>query len=137
MRLVLDTNTLVSGALWHGAPHLLLEAARDQRFTLCTCHDILLELLCVLNRPKFTARLKLTSITPRKIIKEYLRLAVMIQPPVIIPKISRDPTDDIVVACALQAGAYAVVSGDKDLLILKSYQGIHIIDPVSALQRLP
>ena len=51
-------------------------------------------------------------------------------------RVSRDPDDDAVLACALAAGADLVVSGDDDLLVLKQYQGIPILAARQALERL-
>jgi len=48
-----------------------------------------------------------------------------------------DPDDDHVLACAVAAQADLIVSGDPDLLNLKSYQHIPIVSPVEALKRLP
>lgn len=54
-----------------------------------------------------------------------------------IPRICRDPKDDIVLACAIAAQADAIISGDKDLQVLKNYQGIPILNAATALQLLP
>lgn len=43
--------------------------------------------------------------------------------------VCRDPKDDMVLECAVTAGAKAIISGDKDLLSLESYQGIRILSP--------
>ena len=48
----------------------------------------------------------------------------------------RDPDDVHVLACAVSAKADAIVTGDKDLLTLKSFEGIPIIDAAEALKRL-
>ena len=52
------------------------------------------------------------------------------------PPSLRDPDDVAVLACALSAGADAIVTGDKDLLTIGSFQGIPIIDTAGALRRL-
>jgi putative PIN family toxin of toxin-antitoxin system len=137
MRLVLDTNTIVSGALWRGSPYLLLAAATASRFTPCTCNEILRELLDVLSRPKFSTRMIQSNSSPLRIVREYQRLALMISLPPIIPRVCRDPKDDVILACATQAQAAAIVSGDKDLLSLKQYQNIPILTPAQVLNSLP
>lgn len=52
MRVVADTNTVVSGLFWRGAPRLVLDAARQGRLTLFTTAALLLELENVLKRDK-------------------------------------------------------------------------------------
>jgi len=58
-------------------------------------------------------------------------------PPAAIERVSADSDDDHVLACAVAAQADLIVSGDPDLLNLKSYQHIPIVSPVEALKRLP
>jgi uncharacterized protein len=48
----------------------------------------------------------------------------------------RDPDDDAVLALAIAARADLIVSGDRDLLDLKSFQGIAIVTPTEALRRI-
>ena len=50
----------------------------------------------------------------------------MIKPKIHV-KISRDPDDDKFIECAKDAGALYIVSGDKDLLVIKQYENIRII----------
>ena len=52
------------------------------------------------------------------------------------PPSLRDPDDLPVLACAVAAGVDAIITGDKDLLSLKSFEGIPIIDAAEALKRL-
>lgn len=67
----------------------------------------------------------------------YLQVARVVVPSIIAPAVLADPDDDHVLACALAARADLIVSGDADLLGLKSYQGIPIVGPAEALRRLP
>ena len=55
VRLVLDTNTVVSGLLWDNAPSKLLDAALEGRVALFTTHALLFELADVLPRAKFAS----------------------------------------------------------------------------------
>lgn len=54
VRLVLDTNTALSGLLWHGTPGKLIDAARRQDVQLPGSTPLLAELQGVLARGKFT-----------------------------------------------------------------------------------
>jgi predicted nucleic acid-binding protein len=56
--------------------------------------------------------------------------------PMPVPAALRDPDDVHVLACAAAAQADAIVSGDKDLLDLKTFAGIPIINAADALRRL-
>ena len=58
MNVVPDTNTVVSGLLWQGAPRDVLALARAGEISLFTSPLLLAELRDVLKRPKFVTRLK-------------------------------------------------------------------------------
>jgi putative PIN family toxin of toxin-antitoxin system len=62
-------------------------------------------------------------------IKAYQDRAAVLLPPPLPTRVCRDPDDDEVLAVAAAAKAEAVVTGDEDLLILKSYSGIPILSP--------
>lgn len=64
MRVVADTNTVVSGLLWHGAPRQVLDVARAGTLELYTSALLLAELADVLQGPKFAQRLTLVDVTP-------------------------------------------------------------------------
>jgi putative PIN family toxin of toxin-antitoxin system len=64
VKIIADTNTLVSGFLWEGPPARLVTAAMTGRIWLCSSTALLLELEEVLQRPKFAARLSVRGETP-------------------------------------------------------------------------
>jgi putative PIN family toxin of toxin-antitoxin system len=65
VRVVLDTNTLVSGVISPGGPpRRLLNGVRSQVIELCSSATLLAELLDVLSREKFAARLAQAGLTP-------------------------------------------------------------------------
>lgn len=136
MRLVLDTNIVISGLLWHGPPGNLIDTARTGAITLLTSAALLDELRGVLHRDKFSSQLRARGLEPAELFEGYAALAAMVQPADIAPAVAKDPADDAVLACALAARAEVVVSGDAHLLNLKSYQGIHIINAAAALERI-
>ena len=53
MRAVIDTNVLLSGLLWHGTPHALMECVRRGTLTLVSSPALLAELADVVGRTKF------------------------------------------------------------------------------------
>ena len=136
MRIVIDTNVLLSGLLWLGTPHAPLNQARAGTVELVTSRALLDELAEVIARPKFASILQRTSRTPERILSELHALAdIVAAPPLPLP-VCRDPDDDAVLACALAAHADAIVSGDEDLLTLKEFQHMPIISATQAMQRI-
>ncbi len=135
MRVVADTNTVVSGLLWHGPPRQVLDKARDGIVELTTSAQLLAELEDVLRREKFAQRLEAAGVNARELVLGYAALAAIVKPEGIAPVVQGDPEDDQVLACALAAHAEAIVSGDHHLLELGEYQGIPILTPAQLLAR--
>jgi predicted nucleic acid-binding protein len=98
IRAVLDTNVVLSGLLWHGTPHALLDRVREGTLV------------------------------------EVRELTEVIAPPPLAEPVCRDPDDDTMLALGVAASVDLIVSGDKDLLTLKSFQGIAIVTPADALR---
>lgn len=136
VRLILDTNIVVSALLWGGIPRRLLELGRDNTVTLFTSPDLLDELADVLNREKFSKLLLQHQLTPDYLMQRYGMLAQVVNSVPIERTVPDDPDDDAVLACALAAHAQMIVTGDSDLIVLHPWQGIDIVSPAEALQRL-
>ena len=136
VRLVLDTNTALSGLLWGGTPGRLIEAAEKQRIELFSSTALLAELQGVLSREKFVKQLARRAIAVTDLFDGYASLVRLVTPANITPTISRDPDDDQVLAAALAAQASLIVSGDAHLLDLKKFQSIQIVTAAFALERI-
>jgi putative PIN family toxin of toxin-antitoxin system len=136
MRVVLDTNTVVSALFWSGSPRRLLDLVYSGRITAFTSDELILELEDVLRRAKFVSRLASEGTTARTASLQYAALATLIQPPKFVAPICEDPDDDAVLECALSAAAEAIVSGDRHLLKLGSFRGIEIMPAGELLRRL-
>jgi uncharacterized protein len=136
VRLVLDTNTVLSALLWRGTPYRLLAAIRKQhpRLQLYSSPVLLEELTNVIARPNFSQRFDSIGKTVREVLADYIEIVELVEP-IEVPQVVRDPDDNHVLACALAAKAEIVVSGDKDLLDLVNCQDILILTAATALQR--
>ncbi|OGA23680.1 MAG: putative toxin-antitoxin system toxin component, PIN family [Betaproteobacteria bacterium RIFCSPLOWO2_02_FULL_67_26] len=137
MRIVADTNVVVSAFLWGGVPRQLLDAAELKRAELFTSRDLVAELEEVLSRPKFAEQLGQTRHTPAYLLARYTQLATIIVPSELAATELRDPDDKPLLACALAAQAELIVSGDRDVLELRQFRGLAIVTPAEALKRLP
>lgn len=136
MRVVLDTNTVVSGLFWNGTPRRLLDAADLHEIELYASPPLLSELYRVLGYPKLSAKIAATGVDAATLIALYAHRVVVIEPAKIPPTVADDPDDDMVLACAAAAGADAIVSGDAHLLALGSFRDIPILTSAEMLARL-
>lgn len=125
MRLVLDTNTLISAIGWTGPPRQILIALLERRHALITTPDLLRELSRVLRYP----RLQPLAAHPAlpAVLAWLHRPEHVVIPEERVRAIPADPADDQVLEAALAGRADAVVSGDRHLLALRSFRGIPIL----------
>lgn len=105
------------------------------KYELVVSQAIIDEIEDVLNRPKLRA--KFTSLTDEIVeqVTTLLSNASQVNPSD-IPAVSRDPKDDMFLACAVSAEATHIVSEDKDLLVLNPYNDIQIVDALGFLDIL-
>ena len=134
MRAVIDTNVLLSGLLWRGQPHALLEHVRTGTLAMVSSPALLAELADVIGRAKFDAILTRTNTSRERSLAEVRQLAEVIEPPPLPAPVCRDPDDDAVLALALAAQVDLIVSGDDDLLVLGSFEGVPIVNAAEALR---
>ena len=125
MRTVFDTNVLVAAFVEEGISSKLLTRARKKQFHLIVCPVILQEFGRVLIK-KFSAT-RNEARSALQIISEAIHSVV--RPSPLVQSVCRDPDDDAILACALEAGADYLVTGDVDLLELKTFKGIRIVTP--------
>jgi hypothetical protein len=122
-RVTADTNILVSGLVYRrGKPYDLLRMALDGTINLTVSQHILDEMADVLAR-KFYA-------TPEEIAEATLIVrdaARVVAPAVKLDVIREDPADNRILECAVAAGSDYIVTGDKDLLRLGTYDSIKIL----------
>ena len=130
MRATLDTNVFVSALNFGGTPQQLLDLNTDEAFTLCLSPAIIEEIKRILQE-----RFSWSDDSLETVLEPIVSRAVIVEPET-TARLSRDPDDDHILACALEAGADVIVSGDNDLVHLGSFEGIPILTPRQFLDRL-
>lgn len=132
IKIVFDTNIYISAFLKSGFSRQLFNLSFLDKFDLFISPQILSELRGKL-RKKFKIKesdIQLFSATMTKIAKKVL-------PTKKIEVIKIDPADNIILECAIEAGANLIISNDKHLLKLKRYRNIGIIHPKTLVWTLP
>lgn len=126
---VLDTNIFVSSLLTRTGPTAqVLSSWRHRRYLLVTSPAIIAEIRAVLQHPRIRRRYSITDEEAEELVTLLEQEALIVPGNTRIPPvIPEDPADEQVLACAIEAGADCIVSGDRHLLNLKVYAGIPIL----------
>jgi len=135
MKVVLDTNIFVSGWLWGGRPDRVLKLAEVYLITVCASEELLNELQSTLSQDKFCSKLQALSINLIDLMRGTRELVEVYPISDINLPTLRDPNDNMILATAIAANADAIVTGDRDLLVLQEYEGIVIVTAREFLER--
>jgi len=122
MKVILDSNVLIAAAISRGLCESVMELCIENH-EIFLCSAILREV-----REKLSGKLKF----PVKLTNEYIRTLrenAHMRRPKPVQGICRDPNDDMILGLAERVQADVIISGDKDLLVLKSHQETRILTP--------
>lgn len=122
MKIIVDTNIVASGVFFGGPPRKVLEAIASEKVAAFAAdeitaeyHETIAELL-----DRYNARFDAKGLS------RFETMLNRIEPKTKVD-ICRDPDDNKFISCAIDAKALYIVSGDKDLLTIKDYQGVEIV----------
>jgi uncharacterized protein len=125
VRVVADTNVLVSALIFPGGPpETFYRLALEGRIDLVTSRPLLTELGRVL-----TEKFGWQPEQAEQAVAQVIRLAELVDPDEAISEIRADPADNRVLEAATAGNAAAIVSGDQHLLALGAWRGISIQTP--------
>jgi putative PIN family toxin of toxin-antitoxin system len=132
MRVVLDTNVLVSAIFWRGAPHQILQAWAEGKIEILCSIPILDEYRRVLedfgkDLPDFELGAWMRFIFEH---------AIFINPSISLSILREDPADNRFLECAISGKADAIISGDQHLKSLRHFEGVDILSPSEFLKKL-
>ena len=129
MRVVFDTNVLISSTLWEGSvAQKLLFKCIDLNISIFSSTEILSEYKKVLKRDFGYADDEVTLILEK--IMQYIRI---VQPKEKVDAIKEDPEDNKILECAMASSSQCIITYDKHILKLKEFRGIRIIKLEEAL----
>ena len=123
LRLVLDTNILVSAIISSGKPRKLFKMGINRKYKILISKETLDELSEVLQRQKF----KMSGEEIIQIISALMKTGENVHVKSNFKVIRNDPDDNIIINVAYDGEADYIVSGDKDIKDLKHFQKIKIV----------
>lgn len=131
-RIVLDTSVLISAYLYRGLTRQALDMARRGEVDLLVSRETVQEFARVLGYPKFG----LATDEIAEILGDLRTFAEYVEVIEAVSVIADDPTDNIFLALARAGRASRIVSGDRHLLLLRSFEGIPILSVRAFLEEM-
>ena len=123
MKVLLDTNVLIAGFITKGVCSELLEHCLRR-------HEVVIsEFILDEFKEKLVKKFKYSAQDADSAIRLLRSCVLLVKPIPLSQPVCRDVDDDMVIASAISGNAMCIVTGDKDLLDLKEYQGIPILKP--------
>lgn len=135
MRIVTDTNVLISATFWYGDSFRILELVEKGKIKLILSPEILDEYTKVLQYEEIQEKIRDKHLNILLTVGKIAELAeiIILQS---THKLIRDSDDDKFINCAMDGKAEWIISKDEDLLALKEFQGIKIIKPEEFLKMI-
>jgi putative PIN family toxin of toxin-antitoxin system len=123
-RVVFDTNVLISAEIFGGAPAKCLSGATTGHIEAFTCREILEECRRIL-----AEKFGYPAIEADAYVAHLLSFHSLVEISGLVRVVAEDPDDDKVVECVMISGAEFLISGDKHLTRIMSYQNTQIVTP--------
>jgi uncharacterized protein len=133
MRIVVDTNVLISGIHWGGIPGEIIQAWANDRFKVACSAEIIREYSDVLHR----VNLGMPHAESDNILSFLISQSEIVQPNHWFKVVLDDPGDNKFIDCAFHAQANLIISGDKHLLRLEKFGPIRILSPSQFKKKYP
>jgi putative PIN family toxin of toxin-antitoxin system len=132
VRVVIDTNVVVSALLFGGIPGQLIPLWKSGHIKSLTSAEIIDEYIRVMTYPKFKlSEEEIHYLLHFEILPYFDVISVGLAHS---PIIQKDPSDDMFILCAEAGKANVIISGDQHLLSLKNYKKIKILNPKQFLK---
>ena len=122
MKIVIDTNVVISATFFGGIPRKVIDLVVDENITAYTNMEILAEY----EKTTIDVSVKKKGHINQELFEQFMDKVEVIDA-VTVVDVCRDPDDNKFIACAVDAKAIYIVSGDKDLLTVEKYDEIEIV----------
>ncbi|MFQ6105739.1 MAG: putative toxin-antitoxin system toxin component, PIN family [Candidatus Hydrothermarchaeaceae archaeon] len=132
MKVVLDTNVLISGILWKGNEAKVVKKCQTKALQNYVSKDIFSEFIRVISYPKFGLQENEIKAAANMI----ARLSTFVKPKCRFQIIKKDPMDNKFLDCAYEAEARYIISGDEHLIGLGIFRDIQILSAKTFLKKL-
>ena len=136
MKVTVDTNTLISATFWHGDSEKIIIKAEDKKIELILSRDIINEYSDVLGYDEIKDKIKNKKLEMRYSVGKIISISKIVEPLEKLDVVKEDPDDNKILECAKEGKVDYIVTQDKHLLKLKSFEGIEILNPCEFLKKV-
>ena len=134
MRIVLDTNVLISAAFWYGSSNEIMEKIERNEIELILSKEIIEEFSRVLGYEEIQEKIKNKSLEMKRTVGRVVSLSKIVVPSTRATIVKDDPDDNKFIEAALEGKANYIITQDNHLLKIKKYKGIKIVSPSEFLR---
>ncbi len=130
MKIVIDTNVLISGIFFGGFPRAVIESVVEKIVEACASVEMIAEYEEIVKRMLSKKQGHFSG----DILSPFIQSLNIIVPNTKVD-ICRDPDDNKFIECAIDSGAVYIVSGDMDLLVLEKFKSIEILTATEFVEK--
>jgi uncharacterized protein len=131
MKVILDTNVLVSGIFFKGPPFRIFQIWKKGQIEIVISHEILEEYRRVIQDiGTHFPHIDISNLFEMITLKAHFTLSLALH-----PQVCDDPDDDKFFSAALVSKTSVIISGDKHLLDKSGFSGITVLKPSKFLEQ--
>jgi len=129
MKVVADTNVLISATFWFGSSNKIIELAEKKEIELVLSKEIIKEYSEVLKYEEIQEKIKNKNLEMKHSIQKIISISTIVEAEENINIVKEDPDDNKVLECAKAGNVDFIITNDNHLLKLEEFEGIKIITP--------
>ena len=129
MKVVLDTNVLVSGTFWKGDSEKIIDKVENKEVELILSKELIEEYEEVINREEIMDKTQNKDLILNESVQKIINDSTIVGPTKKFDAVKEDSKDNKVVECAVEGNVDYIISQDNHLLNLKEFNGIKILTP--------
>ena len=129
MKVVLDTNILVSGTFWTGDSFKILKKIDNKEIELILSQELIEEYNEVIYSDEIIEKAKNKDLTLNSIVQKIISNAIIVEPKKNFDIIKEDSDDNRILECAVEWHVDYIITQDNHLLKLKEFNKIKIVTP--------
>lgn len=134
MKIIVDTNVLISATFWNGDSNKIIELVESDKLELILSEQIIKEFSEVLNSEEIKKKIAIKNLEIQRTIEKIREISTIVEPKCKLTVVKKDPDDNIVLECAKEGKVDFILTYDNHLLDFKKFENIPILKPDAFLK---